>query len=206
MLTPRVGISYSIKPDFTLYALYDRTLVPQTGTTAEGNAITPMKGENREVGIKSNWLGGRWTSTLSVYSLKRTGIVSGDPDHPQYRIQVGETGATGFEIDLMGEVIPGLNAVLNYAYTDAEVKKDVNEALIGGTHRDVCQACTEYLVKLYAAPEKYPRSFRFFGLPVSERPGRKICKRPTGGNSGFLPAGCRYRLEEGPDRHSPYRQ
>lgn len=131
IFTPRIGISYSILPSFTVYGLHDRTIVPQAGITAIGKAVSPLKGRNYELGLKKNWMEGRWNTTLAVYSIKRTGIMSADPDNPQYKIQVGETESKGIDIDIAGQIIDHLNVVVNYAYNDSKIVHDVNKALVG---------------------------------------------------------------------------
>lgn len=131
VVTPRIGISYSLRPDLTVYALYDRTFVPQAGVTAGGDAIRPMQGVNREIGIKKNWFNGRWNSTLSLYRINRSNIIATDPNNAQYRIQVGQTMAQGVDVDVVGQVARGLNVVVNYAYCDSKIEQDVNPLLIG---------------------------------------------------------------------------
>jgi iron complex outermembrane receptor protein len=131
VLTPRLGISYSLLPSLTVYGLYDCTLVPQAGVTSGGVAIEPLRGSNREVGIKKNWLDGRWTSTVALYFISRSSIVATDPANALYRVQVGENHAQGGEVDVIGQVVRGLNVVINYAYTDAKIDQDANPLLVG---------------------------------------------------------------------------
>jgi iron complex outermembrane receptor protein len=45
--------------------------------------------------------------------------------------QIGQTKSQGIEFDLKGEIVKGLNAVINYAYTDSYISADANPALIG---------------------------------------------------------------------------
>jgi iron complex outermembrane receptor protein len=130
-ITPRAGMSYSIRPDLSFYALYDRTIVPQTGTTSSGGVIKPLTGQNHEIGIKKNWLNSKWNTTLAIYKIKRTNIVSADPDNALYRMQVGESSSKGVDVDIVGEILPGLNVVINYAYNDSKVDQDVNALVIG---------------------------------------------------------------------------
>jgi len=130
-VTPRIGVSYSLTPDLSFYALYDRTIVPQTGTTSGGEAIKPLTGVNHEIGIKKNWFNSKWNTTLAFYKINRDNIVSADPDNALYRVQVGETSSKGIDLDIMGEIVKHLNVVINYAYNDAKVDKDANPLLIG---------------------------------------------------------------------------
>lgn len=130
-VTPRLGLSYSLTPNLSFYLLYDRTIVPQTGATVSGDVIKPLTGVNHEIGIKKNWFDSRWNTTLALYKIKRANIVSTDPDNILYRIQVGETSSKGIDLDIKGEIVDGLNIVVNYAYNDSKVEHDVNTALIG---------------------------------------------------------------------------
>jgi iron complex outermembrane receptor protein len=129
--TPRLGISYSLLPSLSVYGLYDRTLVPQAGTTSTGAAIAPQKGANHELGVKKNWFDGRWTSAVAVYYITRSSIIATDPNNSLYRIQVGENHAQGVDVDLVGQVVRGLNVVVNYAYNDSKIDSDVNPQLVG---------------------------------------------------------------------------
>ncbi|WP_420153388.1 TonB-dependent receptor domain-containing protein [Siphonobacter sp.] len=131
LFTPRVGLSYSIQPTWSVYALYDQTLIPQAGILATGEAIRPLEGINREIGMKKDWLDGRWNTTLSVYHIHRSNIVATDPNNALYRLQVGKSHSKGIELDVVGEVLSGLNAVINYAYNDSKIEADVNPQLIG---------------------------------------------------------------------------
>jgi iron complex outermembrane receptor protein len=131
IVTPRLGVSYSLRPDLSVYALYDRTFVPQAGVTSSGDAVRPLLGVNREIGIKKNWFNGRWNSTLSVYRINRSNIIATDPNNAQYRIQVGQTMSQGVDVDVVGQVARGLNVVVNYAYCDSKIEQDVNPLLVG---------------------------------------------------------------------------
>ncbi|MGI4763211.1 MAG: TonB-dependent siderophore receptor [Janthinobacterium lividum] len=131
VVTPRLGLSYSLLPSLSLYGLYDRTLAPQGGITRSGEPLVPLRGSNREVGVKKTWLDGRWTSALALYYTTRSSIAAVDPANSLYRIQVGENHAQGLELDVVGQLVRGLNVVVNYAYTDAKIDHDTNPLLVG---------------------------------------------------------------------------
>ena len=137
VFTPRFGLSYSISNTLSFYYLTDRTFTPQAGTTAPSAngtgsvAVDPKTGLLHEVGLKKDWLGGKWNTTLSVYYMKREGVLAADPDNNAYYTQIGESSSKGIDFDLKGRILKGLNAVINYAYNDSEVINDVNKSLIG---------------------------------------------------------------------------
>lgn len=130
VLTPRAGVSYSILPDFSAYALYDQTYTPQSGISANGGVFLPLKGKNLEAGLKKDWMHGKWNTTVSVYQITRDNIIVTDPA-TNLQSQLGQTRSKGIEFDLKGEIVKGLNAVINYAYTDSYILKDANKALVG---------------------------------------------------------------------------
>lgn len=137
VFTPRIGLSYSITKSLSVYYLNDKTFTPQAGSTApkaDGTgsaAVKPKTGMLYEVGLKKDWLNGNWNTTLSFYSVKRAGVLSADPDNSTYYIQIGESKSKGIDFDLKGRILTGLNAMINYAYTDSKVTNDADKTLIG---------------------------------------------------------------------------
>ncbi len=129
--TPRVGVSVSLTPQTSVYGLYDQAFVPQTGTDFSGKAFDPITGNNVEGGIKKDWFDGRWNSTVSVYQITKNNVLTADPEHVNFSVQLGQTQTMGVEFDVQGEVLPGLNLMMNYAYTNSEITKDTNEENIG---------------------------------------------------------------------------
>ncbi|ARS34037.1 TonB-dependent receptor [Pontibacter actiniarum] len=127
--TPRVGISGSISKSLSVYALFDQAFIPQTGLLASGDQVDPITGNNLEVGVKKDWFNGRWNSTLSVYQITKKNQLIGDPTDPTgtYSLQMGESQTKGAELDVRGEIVPGLNLTFNYAYTNSEATEESTE-------------------------------------------------------------------------------
>lgn len=122
-ITPRVGISYSLDKNTSFYALFDQSFVPQTGLFRDGSTAVPLTGSNYEIGFKRDWLKGKWNTTLSLYNIDKNNAIASDPDETdnpngKYSILLGKTRAQGVEFDLKGEVVKGLNVILNYAFTE----------------------------------------------------------------------------------------
>lgn len=129
--TPKLGLSYSLMTDFSVYALFDQTFTPQSGVnTTNGEAFKPLKGENIEAGLKKDWIDGKWNTTISVYRIIRDNVKVSDPS-TNIQTQLGQTLSRGIEFDLKGEILKGLNTVINYAYTDSHISRDANVARIG---------------------------------------------------------------------------
>lgn len=128
VFTPRVGLSYSIDKSTTIYGLFDQSFVPVPGADSNQNAFKPIKGVDVEAGVKKEWFDGRWVASATVYRIARqNSLVSlnmKDSRGADVQEQLGETLTKGVEIDIAGEILPGLNATLNYAYTDSKISKE----------------------------------------------------------------------------------
>ncbi|RCR70385.1 TonB-dependent receptor [Larkinella punicea] len=149
--TPRVGISGSINKQTSIYALYDQAFVPQSGADRQGKAFDPITGNNLEAGLKKDWADGRWNSTVSVYQITKNNVLTTDPTNPNYSIQLGETQTKGVEVDIRGELLPGMNLVINYAYTDGKITKDTKSENVGlpvpGFSKHVTNAWLSYRLR-----------------------------------------------------------
>ena len=140
-VTPRVGLNYTINPNLSVYALFDNTFQPQTGiqgiavstgtatTYQAGGPIEPLQGRIFDVGIKKDWAGDKWNTVVSFYSIGRKHIAQNIPG-TVYREEIGASRSRGVDIDIKGELVKGLSVVINYAFNDSKVTKDINPALV----------------------------------------------------------------------------
>lgn len=128
MVTPRVGLSYSIDRSTSVYALYDQSFVPVPGLDSNLIPFKPVNGKDLEVGVKKEWFNGRWITSVSAYRIARENAVVAldmkDSRGNNVSEQLGETLTKGVEVDVNGEILPGLNVNLNYAFTDSKVSED----------------------------------------------------------------------------------
>ena len=122
--SPRIGLSVSVDKNLSLYGLYDQAFIPQGGKLAGGGNIKPVTGNNMEIGVKKDWFDGKWNTTISAYRIIKKNELTGDPNsapNSGLSVVLGEKTSQGIEFDLKGEVLTGLNAMVNYAYTDSKV-------------------------------------------------------------------------------------
>ncbi|GAB4035706.1 TonB-dependent siderophore receptor [Spirosoma gilvum] len=149
--TPRVGLSVSLNKQTSVYALYDQAFVPQAGADRQGNAFKPITGNNTEIGLKKDWAGGRWNSTISAYKITKNNVLTTDPTNPNFSIQLGQTQTSGVEFDIRGEIVSGLNLIANYAYTDSKITKDTEsknvDLPVPGFSKHVTNAWLSYRVQ-----------------------------------------------------------
>jgi iron complex outermembrane receptor protein len=122
--TPRAGLSFSFDRQTAIYALYDQAFVPQTGILTNGDKVQPVTGNNMEIGVKRQWMNGRWTTGLTGYRIIKNNELIADPAQAPtsgLSIEMGQKLVQGVEFDLRGTITRGLNIVVNYAYTNSTI-------------------------------------------------------------------------------------
>lgn len=153
--TPRVGLSFSIDKNTSVYLLNDQSFVENYGSDWQKKSFDPITGNNIEGGIKKDWLNGKWNSSVSVYQITRNNVLTADLAHPNpaggyYNRQSGQQKTKGVEADIHGEIIRGLDVVINYAFTDAKTTKDSKTENVGvqvaGSSRHVQNAWLNYKI------------------------------------------------------------
>jgi iron complex outermembrane recepter protein len=132
--SPRVGIVYQPIQPVSLYASWSRSFEPTFESDQSGDPFPPTQGEQFEAGVKTEFLNGRVSSTLSAYQITRRNEVVDDPNFSPgsgFLVQIGERRSRGIIFDLNGEPTPGLGLFLNYAYTDTKITVDPTSGLEG---------------------------------------------------------------------------
>ncbi|OEG74645.1 TonB-dependent receptor [Shewanella colwelliana] len=125
---PYLGMVYRLMPELVAYASYTETFLAQKELDINDNMLNPVTGESREVGIKSELFDGRLLASLAYFDIQQTNLAKPDPRTselpPTEQRYIGAEGISsqGFEIDIAGELYPGLNASIGY--TDFDIEGD----------------------------------------------------------------------------------
>ncbi|MBW4642741.1 MAG: TonB-dependent siderophore receptor [Goleter apudmare HA4340-LM2] len=122
--SPQVGIVYQpIKP-VSLYASYNRSFTPGSGSASDvSGQLRPERGTQYEIGVKAD-ITDKLSATLALFDITRTNVVTPDPINPLRSIQTGEQNSRGVELDLSGEILPGWNIFAGFLLTDAKITED----------------------------------------------------------------------------------
>lgn len=153
--TPRLGASFSIDRNTSVYAVTDQAFLENYGVDWQGQSFDPITGTNLELGFKRDWLNGKWNTAVSVYQITRNNVLTADLDHPNpaggyFNRQSGQQQTRGVELDVRGELLPQLDVIINYAFTEAKVTKDSKEENIGtqvaGSSRHIQNAWLNYKI------------------------------------------------------------
>ncbi|WP_103070196.1 TonB-dependent siderophore receptor [Aquimarina sediminis] len=133
--TPRIGVSYDILPNLTLYGLFDQSFTPNFGRNVENTPFDPVNAKDIEAGIKSSWIDGRLRMSVTAYQITKENVLVPHPDgalaSQGINVQVGEVQSKGVEFDAKGQITPELNVILNYAFTEPKVTEDTNINRLG---------------------------------------------------------------------------
>lgn len=148
--TPRIGVSYSLNKNTSVYAVLDESFIPQAGASYTGKKFDPITGTNKEIGLKREWLDGRWTASVAAYQITKNNVLTADPVNQFFSVQLGQTKTQGIEFDVRGQILTGLDVTMNYAYTDGKVTKDTENQQVDrqlpGTDKHIANAWLSYRV------------------------------------------------------------
>ncbi|PLW81376.1 hypothetical protein CWI75_16220 [Kineobactrum sediminis] len=129
----RVGTTYDvidswgIIDDGRVYYNYSEGFEPQVFTNEEGDTVSaPQEMEQHEIGFKTEMLGGSVGTSIALFDYEITNIEVSSSFLGSFggfgsTVLEGTQEATGLELELVGEILPGWNVMANYAYMDAEI-------------------------------------------------------------------------------------
>ena len=128
VFTPYVGALYDITEQHTLYASYTDIFKPQNKQDKQGEFFEPLTGNNYELGLKSEFFDGLLTTSAAIFKIEQQNlgvkgekIVFANGDLPTQTYDAVEHATSeGFEVEVVGEVLPGWNISLSYSQFDLE--------------------------------------------------------------------------------------
>lgn len=125
---PYAGVVYGLNDDVNLYASYTETFQAQNELDINNQQLDPVVGESKEVGAKFSLFNNNAVASIAYFDVQQVNLAIADPataDLPptnQRYIASEGIGSHGFEIDIAGEVITGLN--VSVGYTDFTISGD----------------------------------------------------------------------------------
>ncbi|MDD0839780.1 TonB-dependent receptor [Curvibacter sp. HBC61] len=99
----RLGSTYDLNPDTTLYALYTTAATPVSSMLVQSIVNTSFKlttGHSVEAGVKMNALDKRLTLTASAFYIKQDNILTRDPANASLTVQGGSQSSRGLELSV----------------------------------------------------------------------------------------------------------
>lgn len=129
--TPRIGITYLIDANTSVYASAGRSFRPNAGTDEHGRAFDPQQGKALELGARWQSADQRLNASAALFDIRKTRVLTRSPTNASFSIAAGEVRSRGLELDLAGQIDAHWRLTANLAYTDTEVTRDNNAALLG---------------------------------------------------------------------------
>ena len=129
--TPRIGLTYLIDANTSVYASAGRSFRPNAGTDEQGHAFDPQKGKALELGAKWQSPDQRLNASVALFDIRKSNVLTRSPTNANFNIAAGEVRSRGLELDVAGQIDTHWRMTANLAYTDTEVTRDNNPALLG---------------------------------------------------------------------------
>jgi iron complex outermembrane recepter protein len=199
--SPRAGVLYKVSNEVSLYGSYAKSFgSSKVAVSFSGDILPPERGEQFEIGAKASLLGGKVTSSLSLFDLYLANRQTPDLDHPGYSLAVGEVRSRGLEFDIAGQVTAHINLIASYTYDDATITKD-NTAGAANTVGKTWAGVPLHNASLWAKYDTAPGAAEglAFGLGVYLNGQRQANNNNTAQLPGFgrLDAMIAYRMKVG---------
>ncbi|WP_416193773.1 TonB-dependent siderophore receptor [Nitrobacter sp. TKz-YC01] len=128
--TKRGGLGYEFDNGVVPYISYSESFLPVSGTMFDRTPFKPESGTQYEAGVKYQPHDMNLRITAAIYDLRRQNVLTQDPAHPFFSIQIGEVTSRGFEFEAVTSLTSGLSLTGAYAYNDAKVTGS-NDADLG---------------------------------------------------------------------------
>jgi outer membrane receptor for ferric coprogen and ferric-rhodotorulic acid len=120
---PFAGLTLDLNQNVTAYASYATIFNPQVEIGADFTPLPPIEGKTYELGVKGEWNQGKFMAGIALFKTRQDNTaesVGFDTDIGQTIYAPADARSQGVEIDVAGEVLPGLQLAGGYAYTDIE--------------------------------------------------------------------------------------
>lgn len=127
--SPYGGLIYDLTKQVNLYASYSDIFVPQTNKKADGSIIDPRTGRQYEVGSKGEFFDGKLGVSVAVFNIRDKNRAYRDPAYPSssnFYLSAGEIESKGWEAEITGSPLPGLDLTAGYTRLMTKYLKDRN--------------------------------------------------------------------------------
>lgn len=133
VFTPYGGLVWDISEHWTAYGSVSdiyKSQANQFSGPLPGTPLDPIEGRSYELGAKSSFYDERLTASFALYQIKRKGEAIADPDYEATSVDRinccfvddGKAESRGFEAEVGGEPVPGLQLTAGYTFNRNENK------------------------------------------------------------------------------------
>ena len=132
--SPRFGIVWTPLQNHSFYASWSKTFSPvgggligiTPGAAGNSNDLSPELTKQKEIGVKSDWLEDRLSTTLAVYDLELYNRRTSDPNDPTLTVMTGLQRSRGIELTATGKLVGNWYMRGGIGVQDTTIEKDNN--------------------------------------------------------------------------------
>ncbi|SMQ27602.1 iron complex outermembrane recepter protein [Pseudomonas helmanticensis] len=132
--SPRVGLVWTPLQNHSFYASWSKTFSPvgggligiTPGAAGNSNDLSPELTKQKEIGVKSDWLDDRLSTTLAIYDLELYNRRTSDPNDPTLTVMSGLQRSRGIELTATGNIVGNWYVRGGVGVQDATIEKDNN--------------------------------------------------------------------------------
>ncbi|WP_247268379.1 MULTISPECIES: TonB-dependent receptor [Pseudomonas] len=132
--SPRFGIVWTPLQNHSFYASWSKTFSPvgggligiTPGAAGNSNDLSPELTKQKEIGVKSDWLDDRLSTTLAVYDLELYNRRTSDPNDPTLTVMTGLQRSRGVELTATGKLVGNWYIRGGVGVQDTTIEKDNN--------------------------------------------------------------------------------
>lgn len=127
-IIPYAGLVFDLTENISTYASYTNIFEPQERYDADNKLLSPINGNTYEVGLKGQFFDNRLNASLAVFTMKQSNVA----EYVGYNSVLGQgiyretdgTTSEGFEMEVVGEVLPNWNITVGYSQFTAKTADD----------------------------------------------------------------------------------
>lgn len=120
-VSPRVGATYFLTDNTILFGNWGKSFAPNFAFDIDGDVFDSDQIRQIEVGLRQKLFDDRAQLTVAAFDIKRFNVVIPDINNFGQAVASGRQTSRGIEVDLTGELLPGLDAIVTYAYNATRV-------------------------------------------------------------------------------------
>ncbi len=125
--TGRIGAVYLMDNGWAPYLSAATSYEPEAGALDfNNNPFKPTRGRQYEAGIKYESPDSPVSMMAAVFDLRRTNVLTADPDHAGYSVQAGEIRSRGLELEAKARLNRSVELMGAYSYTRTEITRSNN--------------------------------------------------------------------------------
>ena len=129
--TPYGGLIYELNNQWSAYVSYTDIFKPQTELTQDSASLKPIEGSNYEIGLKGELMEGRVNTSFAIFRVDQENRAQydyasecGQNGEDNCYVAGGKVRAEGFDAEISGEVLRGLQLFAGYTYTSTKFLND----------------------------------------------------------------------------------